>query len=445
MPHRFKKIIFLGGDIGVLHLALALTLFIRYRLIDGVRDLSPFWRGHWPYFIGVFLIFLLVFYINSLYSLRQMVKTRAFIRRSVNSVIAATLIAMIYFYINPRVDIAPKTNLVIFAAIALIGFIIWRRLAYRLINKRSWQNNIAIIGDGEQAQTLAEDLKKRPELGYCAALLVRNLEELKALEEDIRQKNIRTIILIDDLDAAAILHQALFTLLRHKVNFISYSDFYEQINESIPIENIQQNWFLENLQEAEKNYFDFFKKCGDFFGAACLLIISLPAWPFIAFIIKLDSRGSVIFIQDRVGQNGELFRLYKFRTMRGGDDPAKTASENEKRITAIGRWLRASRLDEIPQLLNILKGEMSFIGPRPEKPELSAELRKQVPFYDTRLLIKPGLSGWDQVSGEYHSSTPDDTWKKLQHDLYYIKHRSLYLDFVIILKTIATILAREGR
>ena len=127
-----------------------------------------------------------------------------------------------------------------------------------------------------------------------------------------------------------------------------------------------------------------------------------------------------------------------------GNDFAMT-EKNDRRVTASGRFLRASRLDEIPQLINIVKGEMSFIGPRPERPELAASLSQAIPFYDTRLLIKPGLTGWDQISGEYHSATAADTIKKLQNDLYYIKHRSLYLDLSIALKTVATVLGRKGR
>jgi lipopolysaccharide/colanic/teichoic acid biosynthesis glycosyltransferase len=120
-------------------------------------------------------------------------------------------------------------------------------------------------------------------------------------------------------------------------------------------------------------------------------------------------------------------------------------AEHDDRITGTGNLLRQSRLDEIPQLLNIIKGEMSFIGPRPERPELSSELEEKVPFYTTRLLVKPGLTGWDQISGEYHSPSVEDTLKKLQNDLFYIKHRSVYLDFSIILKTVATVLGRRGR
>ena len=445
MNHQFRKLIFLGGDIFVLHTALALTLFIRYRLLGDNSGLSPHWQAHWQYFLSVFALFILTFYINNLYSLRQMASVRDFTRRTFSSVIIASLLAVIYFYIDPRVDIAPKTNLAIFAVISLFGFLLWRRLAYWLASSDAWQNNLAVIGYNEKIAAMVEDLKKRPGLGYQTALIFKDLNELASLEDNVRLKNIRTIILADDFGADTSLRQTLFALLRHKVSFISYEDFYEQINEKVPVASINQDWFLENLKEGEKNYFDFGKRLVDFVLAGAMLIISLPFWPLLAIIVKLSSPGPIFFQQARVGRNGRLFKLYKFRTMRVAGNQGTITVENDQRITPAGRFLRSTRLDEIPQLLNILKGEMSFIGPRPERPELSIELEKQIPFYTTRSLIKPGLTGWDQISGEYHSPTAADTMKKLQNDLYYIKHRSFYLDTAIFLKTIATVLGREGR
>lgn len=445
MRKGLKKFIFLLGDIIVLHAALAATLFIRYRLLNGIGGVSPYWQAHWHYFLGVFLIFILVFYINNLYSLRQMASARSFLRQTINSVISASLLAIIYFYIYPRVDIAPKTNLAIFAFLALIGFLLWRRFAYWLINAGTWQNNIALIGEAEQIDQLSQELSAKPSLGYHVSLLINNPADLANLETKILTDNIRLIVLADNFEDNSDWRQLLFPLLRHKVSFISYNDFYEQLKQAVPVTSINQNWFLENLQEGEKNYFDFLKRAADLFFSILIFIICLPLLLLISILVKLSSPGPIIFKQDRLGRHGHQFKLYKFRTMRVAGNTFTITTKNDERITKIGRFLRASRLDEIPQLINIIKGEMSFIGPRPERPELAANLAKEIPFYDTRLLIKPGLSGWDQISGEYHSPTAADTLKKLQHDLYYIKHRSLYLDLSIILKTIATVLARSGR
>ncbi|MGE5426214.1 MAG: sugar transferase [Bacillota bacterium] len=443
MPNKLKKLVLFGGDIIVLHFALAAALFIRYRLISGTSGIAPYWSDHWKYFLAVFAIFLLVFYINNLYSLRQMATAGSFARRTMASVIAASLISVVYFYAFPA-DIAPKTNLALFAISSLAGFLLWRRLAYWLTNAEAWRNNIAIIGYDQRIESLVEDLKSRPSLGYHTALIFKDLGELDSLKTGVLEKNIRTIILADDFGANAPLRETLFSLLRYKVSFISYEDFYEQVNQKVPVESINQGWFLDNLQEGDKNYFDFAKKISDYILAALMLIISLPFWPLIAFFVVISSKGPVFFFQDRVGKDGETFRLYKFRTMTVSGNDGGMTKENDKRITPIGGFLRTTRIDEIPQLINILRGEMSFIGPRPERPEYSTELEKQVPFYSMRLLVKPGLTGWDQISGEYHSPSIEDTLKKLQNDLYYIKHRSIYLDFSIILKTVMTVLMRKG-
>jgi lipopolysaccharide/colanic/teichoic acid biosynthesis glycosyltransferase len=152
-----------------------------------------------------------------------------------------------------------------------------------------------------------------------------------------------------------------------------------------------------------------------------------------------------LFTQERVGQNEQVFKMLKFRTMKVQGNDGSMTKEHDNRITGVGRCLRKTRLDEIPQLINILRGEMSFIGPRPERPEYVRDLAEKIPFYKTRLLIQPGISGWDQISGVYHSPSLEDTTEKLQYDLYYLKHRSIIFDCSIFLKTIATMLGREGR
>jgi len=204
-------------------------------------------------------------------------------------------------------------------------------------------------------------------------------------------------------------------------------------------------WFLENLNEGEKDWLNFFKRFYDFLFSLIVFIITIPLWILIGVIIKINSRGPVFFTQTRLGQNGKPFQIIKFRTMTVKNNNQELTQKNDKRITGVGAFLRSSRIDEIPQVLNIMKGEMSLIGPRPERPEFAKELEKEIPFYNERLLVKPGVTGWDQVSGEYHSPNLEDSLKKIQYDLFYVKNKSVYLDISIILKTVATIISREGR
>lgn len=374
-----------------------------------------------------------------------MSSAKLFAKKTLKSVVVACILSALYFYLYPRIDIAPKTNLIIFALSSLTAFLVWRRLAYWLLSSKNWQNKLVILGYDGKIEALVAQLKNKPGLGYQSVMIFKDPSDLITNQEQIKGENIRLIVLNDNIEMNQALQATLLKLLEYKISFLSYPDFYEQINAKIPVEVIKSDWFLDNLKEGEKNYFDAFKNLSDRVMAAILFITSLILWPFLALIIKLESKGPIIFKQTRTGKNGKQFKLYKFRSMRVEGNSGEMTKENDDRITKFGRFMRKTRLDEIPQLINIIKGNMSFIGPRPERPELIADLSKLIPFYNTRLIIKPGLSGWDQISGQYHSPSPQDTMAKLQNDLYYIKHRSIYLDLSIILKTMATVLARKGR
>ena len=236
----------------------------------------------------------------------------------------------------------------------------------------------------------------------------------------------------------------LFEALSFKAKFYSLPGFYEMVTRKIPIGSISNVWLLNKLTLNGKTVYLFFKRLADIFFSLLGLIISSPIWPLLAIIIKAESKGPVIFTQERVGLHGKKFKLYKFRTMRATGNSYIFTAKDDPRITKFGKFMRKTRLDEIPQLLNVIKGEMSLIGPRPERPEYTKELQKDIPYYNQRLLIRPGITGWDQVSGEYHSPSKEDTYKKLQNDLYYIKNCTLSLDFSITMKTIATVFMKEG-
>ena len=440
LKNKLKKISLFLGDLALLYLSLFITLNLRY----SSEVFSSRWEDHLPKFIVVFIIWLIALYLNNFYNLNLKAWGRSFFKNLIGVVFFSAFFSILYFYLGTEAIITPKTNLLIFLIISSLLFIIWRRLFNLLINNFLAQDNLAIIGFNEKTQKLLAEIKRNPGSGYQTALIFKNTEELSLLTAKIKEKNIKTIIICDDFGQEEILREALFKCLDLKLNFFNYPDFYELLSGKVPVEEIGTNWFLENIKEGERNYFNVIKNAYDFFGALIIFIISLPFWPFIALAIKLGSKGPVFFRQTRVGKNEVEFRIIKFRTMKQENNNQGMTIANDKRITALGKFLRKTRLDEIPQVLNILKGEMSFIGPRPERPEFVSQFEKEIPFYKTRLLIKPGLSGWDQVSGEYHSPSVEDTMIKLQNDLFYIKNRSLYLDATIILKTIAAVLSRAG-
>ena len=218
------------------------------------------------------------------------------------------------------------------------------------------------------------------------------------------------------------------------------STFYEQVMSEVPVAHLEPNWFLfadlKHYREAQL----ILKRTFDLAGSALGLLVALPIWLLIALLIKLDSPGPVFYSQRRVGLNGRIFRLHKFRTMHvGAERNGHTwAAINDPRVTAVGWYLRKTRLDELPQLWNILCGHMSLVGPRPERPEFVEELAKKIRFYNERHLIKPGLTGWAQINYHYGASI-DDSRRKLQLDLWYMKHMSFELDLVILLRTLGTV------
>ena len=231
------------------------------------------------------------------------------------------------------------------------------------------------------------------------------------------------------------------------MDIYNISGFYEIITNKIPVENIEYDWFLENLSENSKKAYEIFKRLVDIIFAIIGLIISIPFLPFIILAIKIDSNGPIIFRQIRTGKNGKDFLAMKFRSMvdNAEKNGAQWAEKNDSRITKMGKIMRKTRLDEIPQLINILKGEMSFVGPRPERPEFIEILSKEIPFYKERLLTKPGLTGWAQLKGPAYGGSKEESLEKLKFDLYYIKNRNFLLDISIILKTVNIVLNRKGQ
>jgi exopolysaccharide biosynthesis polyprenyl glycosylphosphotransferase len=229
---------------------------------------------------------------------------------------------------------------------------------------------------------------------------------------------------------------------------LSLAEFYEQFWFMIPVHDIGDDWFLrsQGFSMLGSPIAMRVKRLIDLILSSVLLAITSPLVLFFGLLIKLTSKGPMFFTQTRVGLRGELFTIYKLRTMvkDAEDSGAQWATENDSRITLIGRFLRQTRIDELPQCWNVLKGNMSFVGPRPERPEFTKELTENIPYYDLRHLVKPGISGWAQVIFQYGASV-EDSLKKLQYELYYIKNQSLLLDLNIMLRTLITVLQRGGR
>jgi len=451
MKNRIQKFSLLVGDIAILYLSLYITLLIRYQKIPTTST----WEGHLLPFSIAFFVWIIIFYISDLYNIHLATNNPKFFSLTLRASLIASLLTVVFFYINPNINIAPKTNLIIYIIIFIIFFLLWRRLFNIALFKVIAKEKILIIGYNEKIKELIQVLDEKPHLGYKIVLIVS--EEKKIITNNVpvindyskiqsiaKNQKISTIIVGLDTHHLPKLRSSLFSLLPLKINFITLANFYESITGKIAIDQIDETWFLENLSEGGRKWFDIFKRAYDILLSLLILILTLPFWLVVIIVIKLESKGPAFFMSLRSGKNDKSFKLIKFRTMKEDDNDRSLTKANDPRVTSFGRFLRRSRIDEIPQIINVLLGQISFVGPRPERPEFIKTLKKEIPFYSQRMLVKPGATGWDQVSGEYHSPTVEDSFKKLQYDLFYVKNRSPYLDLSIILKTIATILRRGG-
>ena len=226
-----------------------------------------------------------------------------------------------------------------------------------------------------------------------------------------------------------------------KLNFINFTDFYEALTKKVPLETINEFWLLENISKTERKIEEILKRGFDIVFSVIGLMFTFFLFPFIALAIKIDSPGPIFYTQKRVGKDRKIFTLYKFRTMKVSKNQDKKIwrEKDPKEVTKVGKFLRKFYLDELPQFYNILKGDLSFVGPRPEWVRLAKIFEKEIPFYSLRYLVKPGLTGWAQI--KYKPSTSlAEAKEKFKYDLYYIKNRSFFFDLTIILKTIGLIL-----
>lgn len=434
---KVKQFILLVGDLALFYLSLALTLELRYHRIF-LND-----RGeHLTAFTIIYLCLTFVFYINELYDLEVAKNDLQFIKKISESMVIGTIIAVSFFYLTPFFGIAPKTNLFLNLAILSALIIIWRLAFNYIFRGRLLGTKVLLIGSSNEMTELAYIIKKRPFLGFETYRSNGTLP----LEEFVKTNHINIVVVDKTAKTDPLTSAALYNLISSAVHVTDCLTFYEEVMMRIPISILDEIWFVENFKETKKKLYDEVKQAADFAGAMLLaiplMIITVP----VALAIKLDSPGPIFFSQKRVGKNGKIFSIAKFRTMAVNAENlgAQFAAVNDPRVTRVGRVLRKFRLDELPQIFNILAGEMSFIGPRPERPEFTKELEAAFPFYPLRYLIKPGLTGWAQIKFSYGASI-EENLKKLQYDFYYIKHRSIALDGIIILRTLNLLLHPRGR
>lgn len=432
-------------DIAFCISSLFLALFIKYNKCPTFQE----YLIHLKIFIPVIISWVLGMYIFYLYSIDVYLPAYKLLFRMFCCYLISAVIGISYFYVFST-RLTPKRILLIYNSLVLGLLFMWHLLCKKFFTNKYFKNKFIFIGYTPDVKSLLELTK----IKYYGNFIFEGLYDENSkyatikteqeLEEYLFKRNIKTVVITSKYKLTPSLTNMLMDAMVNKTVFYSLPDFYELIARKIPISSISDGWILNKISKAECIIYKSIKRAADIIFSILILFITSPIWLLSTFIIPLESKGPVIFKQKRLGLHSKEFILYKFRSMREENNTYKYTTENDSRITKFGNFMRKTRIDELPQLINILKGDMSLIGPRPERPEYAIELQKQIPFYNQRLIVRPGITGWDQVSGEYHSPSTEDTYKKLQNDLYYIKNSSLSLDFSIAMKTIATMFMREG-
>lgn len=421
-----RKMLLFIGDLFFLYISLFLAFFLRRP--QGFN--WDFFQKHLLPFSVIYLIWITIFYIFGFYELER--PDMAFYLKVVSALLVGFIFGVLCFYFLPFLKITPKTILILNVLIFAIFLFFWRRLNFSLFSEY-FQNKIVILGKGNEVEKLKKEIKEKPFLGY--QLLEINTENEDFLNK-IQKENVKTIIFTEQVGADEKFVKILYSVIPLGIGFLDFVLAFEQISEKVPISQTSQSWFLENLREERKKIYDKIKRIFDVFFSSLIIILTLPILPIIALAIKIEDGGSVFYLQERIGKNKKVFKLIKFRSMiqNAEKEGPKWAEVEDQRVTKVGKILRRLHLDEIPQMINVLKGNISMVGPRPERPEFVEKLEKEIPYYNLRHIIKPGFTGWAQIKFRYARSVLDSL-EKFQYDLYYIKNRSFLLDLKILLKT----------
>jgi sugar transferase (PEP-CTERM system associated) len=355
---------------------------------------------------------------------------------------------------DPESDIGHGHNVLV-AGIALLAvfLVLWRRTYEWLLGLSLFRERVYVLGSGARARAVAENLRSRRDAGMdvvggaegeeTGGQMDRFASELRAFRLPNARLD-RIVVALEDRRGAMPLRELLDLRLRG-VTIENAVTLMERLSGKLQLDGLNPSNLIFTEGFNVRPSMQLSRRLVSIAVASLALAISLPFLPFIALAVRLSSPGPIFFHQTRVGLRGRAFSLHKFRTMRQNAEAngAVWAAKNDPRVTAVGRFLRKTRLDEIPQLWNVLCGDMGFVGPRPERPEFVAWLAGEIPFYDLRHMIPPGLTGWAQVRYGYGASL-EETKQKLEYDLYYVKHMSIGLDLLIIFETIKTILLRRG-
>jgi len=455
-----RRYLLIAGDLLMSFIALGIALFYwqlgeePVRFVEFLRVRPPFWFFLMPF---IWLILLVETYDTH---------RAADWRKTLRGVATAALIGIglymvIYFTSEPRS--LPRRGVAGFVGAASLLTLLWRAFYIRIFTAPQFLRRVVLLGAGVTGQALLKVINglDSPPFHVVGVLdddpqkigtQVNGHQVLAGgdyLLDLVAEQEITDTIVAISGKMRDETFNALLTAQERGVEITRMPVAYEELLGRVPVHYLEADWVLRSLVDEARvsAFYEMGKRLVDVVGGLVGVLILTMITPFIALAILLESGWPVVFSQTRAGKGGRPYRIRKFRTMRTDaeqDGQPQLAKEADRRATALGRFLRKTRLDEWPQFLNVLSGDMSLVGPRPERPELMEHFQKQIPFYRARLLAKPGITGWAQINFGY-AGTIEEMVVKLEYDLYYIKHRTIWLDFIILLRTVGTVFGFRGR
>jgi len=446
------------ADSAIIYGGIILALYLRLGFDGSEYQLKE--RNGWLKISLATALCLLILYFYDLYDFTVMGNRRELMLRLVQALgIAWALLALLFYFVPPL--LIGRGVSVFSVPIVLVSLLTWRVLIHLLTGHPEIGERILIVGTGRAAQETAEAVWKRRDAGYrISGFVTENGTNPNAkitdaqvlgttgdLEGIVKSEKIdRIVIAVRERRGAFPTETLLKMSLAGNVCIEECTSFFERVTGQVNIDMLRPSWLIFAGRRRDTRLSVFLREVVHRSLALSGLIISLPIAFLTAIVIKLDSKGAIFYRQKRVGKNGKIFDVIKFRSMKTNaeaDGKPIWATADDERTTRVGRVIRKIRVDEIPQFWNIIKGEMSFVGPRPERPHFVAQLADEIPFYEHRHLTAPGLTGWAQIKYPYGASV-EDARNKLQYDLYYIKNQSLALDLVIVFETIKTVFFSRG-
>ncbi|WP_370091994.1 exopolysaccharide biosynthesis polyprenyl glycosylphosphotransferase [Winogradskyella sp.] len=451
-----RKILLRLMDLAMVYLSIyLLNLYPEFEYIEFNTENS----------VALILLGVYITIFGTIFELYDLQKASKFDTTFRNVVIMASIVVLFYLLTPVLSPYLPeeRIQIVYFYLAIIISILLWRLVYINLIESPRFYKRVLLVGEVSNIEGLVKALGVsdpnykivgfiNSEASTPDSVKFKGLKEFNAKEFlNVIEKERISEVLVASFNTEAIIAEVyhdLMLLLERGFKIREYTQVYEELLYRVPIQFVGKDFYkyFPFSRSNENKLYIFFQRAFDVICAIFGLVVGLIILPILLIGNLLGNSGPLLYTQERVGRNGKPFRIVKLRTMivNAEKDGAKWAQKDDKRVTAVGKFLRRSRLDEIPQFYNVLKGDMSVIGPRPERPFFVNELARIIPFYETRHIIKPGLTGWAQVKTRY-GSTVEDSLTKLQYDLYYIKHRSIFLDFNIAIKTLSTILYYRGQ